>query len=512
MIDQENREAEAEKRCPSCGRAVPENVPGGLCPVCIMQSAATPPPPQSHQPAQEVASFSAPSSEDIADSFPELKIIGSIAKGGMGAVYHARQPHLDRDVALKVLPPSLAERDEFRERFSREAKVLAKLNHPNIVAIHDFGESHGYFFLIMEFVEGVNLRQAMKTGQFTPEQALSVVPEICSALQFAHDEGILHRDIKPENILLDTKGRVKIADFGIAKLIGEKTSPALTKTAMPGTPQYMAPEQFQDPALVDHRSDIYSLGVVFYEMLTGELPIGRFAPPSRHSQVGKGVDRIVLRSLEKEQERRQQSADQLRSEIITETERTAPSLKTEPASSKPNKSRWMAGVILLVIAFFLTPMAVYFSFERARNMNREKSDYSVWIKTADHYGNMNATRAIVEKNKPGTVAVLLFYDGPVLSPGEKNKMPVGAVYPGEKREWLVTAPLSSRSFHFAFPNSRVSQEAYVQLSEKHGNGKSRSVRRTQAQKAGNAKSISLFDVGHEGKRYKARFEITFTTE
>src|SRR5450759_2394419 len=118
----------------------------------------------------------------------------------------------------------------FAARFTREAQTLAVLSHPNIVTVHDFGQSGGFFYLLMEFVDGVNLRQAMQAGRFTPQQAMMLVPRICEALQFAHDEGILHRDIKPENILLDTRGRVKIADFGIAKLVGEAKE-KLTLTA-----------------------------------------------------------------------------------------------------------------------------------------------------------------------------------------------------------------------------------------------------------------------------------------
>jgi serine/threonine protein kinase len=159
-------------------------------------------------------------------------------------------------------------------------------HHPNIVTVHDFGQANGFFYLLMEFVEGVNLRQAMAAAPFTPEQALTIVPMICEALQYAHDEGVLHRDIKPENILLDTKGRVRLVDFGIAKLaaasrprVGAGTEQlsdaALTKSGSAlGTPKYMAPEQQASPETVDQRADIYSLGVVFYEMLTGELPVG----------------------------------------------------------------------------------------------------------------------------------------------------------------------------------------------------------------------------------------------
>jgi serine/threonine protein kinase len=143
----------------------------------------------------------------------------------------------------------------------------------------------------------------MGAGRFRPDQALALVPQIGAALQFAHDSGVMHRDIKPENILLDGRGRVKLVDFGIAKLlVGESRDPALTLTGVRvGTPQYMAPEQVERPADVDHRADIYSLGVVFYELLTGELPLGRFAAPSSKTPLDARVDEIVMRALESEQ-------------------------------------------------------------------------------------------------------------------------------------------------------------------------------------------------------------------
>src|SRR6185369_536140 len=149
----------------------------------------------------------------------------------MGFVFKARQPKLDRFVALKILPQSLAADPAFAERFTREGRLLARLNHPNIVTVHDFGQAKEFFYLLMEYVDGVNLRQAMRAGRFTAEQALAVVPNICDALQFAHGEGILHRDIKPENILLDSKGRVKIADFGIAKILGSEAEGVATHAA-----------------------------------------------------------------------------------------------------------------------------------------------------------------------------------------------------------------------------------------------------------------------------------------
>jgi serine/threonine protein kinase len=259
--------------------------------------------------------------EELASAFPNLEILELIGHGGMGFVFKARQIKLDRLIALKILPQSLAADPAFAERFTREGRVLARLNHPNIVTIHDFGQANGFFYLLMEFVDGVSLRQAMRAGGFTPAQALAVVPKICEALQFAHNEGILHRDIKPENILLDSRGRVKIADFGIAKLLGEpQVAAGLTGSgAALGTPHYMAPEQLEHPQEVDQRADIYSLGVVFYEMLTGELPIGRFAPPSEKSTVDPRVDEVVLRTLEKERERRTRTADEVKTQVETIT-------------------------------------------------------------------------------------------------------------------------------------------------------------------------------------------------
>ena len=194
----------------------------------------------------------------------------------MGAVYKVRQRMLDRVVALKILPLEISRDPTFAERFTREARALAKLTHPSIVTVYEFGEMDGLYYLLMEFVDGVNLRQAIQAESLGPAEALAVISQICGALQYAHDEGVVHRDIKPENVLLDTRGQVKIADFGLAKLLGlSPIEVTLTAThQVMGTFHYMAPEQLERPLEVDHRADIYSLGVVFYELLTGELPLG----------------------------------------------------------------------------------------------------------------------------------------------------------------------------------------------------------------------------------------------
>src|SRR5262249_27173998 len=179
-------------------------------------------------------------------------------------------------------------------------------------------------YLVMEYVDGANLRNILANGGLEPHEALAIIPQICDALQYAHEEGIVHRDIKPENILLDSKGRVKIADFGLAKLI-DRPRATFTLTGsqqIMGTLDYMAPEQRLTPQQVDHRADIYSLGVVFYEMLTGELPLGRFAPPSQKSGVDTRLDGIVFRALEREPAQRYQRISEVKTEIESITRAT----------------------------------------------------------------------------------------------------------------------------------------------------------------------------------------------
>ncbi|MCG8649158.1 MAG: serine/threonine protein kinase, partial [Pirellulales bacterium] len=192
-------------------------------------------------------------------------------------------------------------------------------NHPNIVSLFEFGKVQDTYYFLMEFVDGSTLRDVVSAGQLSPEHALAIVPHLCDALQFAHDKGVIHRDIKPENILMAKDGSVKIADFGLSRILGNETQPTvLTRThQIMGTPRYMAPEQLEGARSVDHRADIYSLGVVFYEMLTGELPIGRFAVPSQKVKIDVRLDEVVLRTLEKEPQRRYQHASQIKSDVQT---------------------------------------------------------------------------------------------------------------------------------------------------------------------------------------------------
>jgi|HubBroStandDraft_2_1064218.scaffolds.fasta_scaffold02120_2 predicted Ser/Thr protein kinase len=318
--------------CPKCGADLPADAPAGICPKCLLQAGlagqgSIEPHAGGSRPlsAEERAAatvqpssrLATPYLETLARQFPQLEILEHLGQGGMGVVYKARQRHLNRLVAVKILPPSVGGDPAFAERFTREAQALAQLNHPNIVQVYDFGRTEEFFYFVMEYVDGVNLRVLIREHKLEPEQALKIVPQICDALQFAHDEGIVHRDIKPENILIDKKGRVKIADFGLAKLLGRAPEElSLTGTGqLMGTLGYMAPEQLQEAHTVDHRADIYSLGVVFYEMLTGKLPIGRFDPPSKRVHVDVRLDEVVLRSLESEPGRRYQHASEIKEQV-----------------------------------------------------------------------------------------------------------------------------------------------------------------------------------------------------
>jgi predicted Ser/Thr protein kinase len=309
-------------RCAGCGSELAADAPEGLCPACLLKQAMQGGSPSSAGPSTTAPrspgpAFEPPRPEDLAPDFPQLEILERLGRGGMGVVYKARQLRLDRLVALKILPPELGRDPAFAERFQREARALARLTHPRIVGVHDFGAAGGAFYLVMEFVDGVNLRSLLDRGRLQPDEALRIVPQICEALQYAHEEGVVHRDIKPENILLDRRGNVKIADFGLAKLLGTASQDsALTGSRqVMGTLRYMAPEQMERPLAVDHRADIYSLGVVFYEMLTGELPMGRFDPPSKKVQVDVRLDEVVRRALEKEPERRYQHASDIKTEV-----------------------------------------------------------------------------------------------------------------------------------------------------------------------------------------------------
>lgn len=203
----------------------------------------------------------------------QYRIEAPLGRGGMGVVYRGVHEHLGRPVAIKALAPELTQQPEFKERFFSEAKTQARLQHPNIVGVYDLLEDGGEYFIVMEFVAGEGLDDRLKAlaGQrMDLQETVGVFSQVLSALDYAHSEGVIHRDIKPSNVMITSGGRVKLTDFGIALLIGDKRLTA-SQSAI-GTPTYMSPEQILRPRSVDHRTDLYSAAVVFYEMLAGRPP------------------------------------------------------------------------------------------------------------------------------------------------------------------------------------------------------------------------------------------------
>jgi len=234
----------------------------------------------------------------------------------MGAVYRGRQNGLDREVAVKVLPKELSQHEDLVRRFEREAKAMARLDHPHIVRVFDVGQTEdGFWYLVMEHVEGRDLAEVVAQGGLSEAEALRVVTEICEALEHAHAAGFVHRDIKPSNVLLDRQGRVKVADFGLAQAVSAEGPEAWSRLtasgSLMGTLEYMAPEQLAGRA-VDQRADLYSVGVLFYELLTGDVPRGSWKPPSTLKKLNPQVDEVVRRSLEPRPEDRYASATELR--------------------------------------------------------------------------------------------------------------------------------------------------------------------------------------------------------
>ncbi|MEM7262709.1 MAG: serine/threonine-protein kinase [Planctomycetota bacterium] len=298
--------------CNQCGTPL-RGVAAGLCPRCLLdRGAETRPlrPGPIHRPEPIEMS-------ELEKLFPDLEFDRAVGHGGMGIVYRARQRRLDRWIALKILPDAATGDPEFVERFEREARAMARLDHGNIVTVFDFGEAGDHCYLTMEFVDGPTLRDVIDTGPLATHEALKIVPQVCDALEYAHSQGIVHRDIKPENILLTREGSVRMVDFGLAKLLeaGDDYRGLTQSRHVMGTPSYMAPEQVERPLEVDHRADIYSLGVVLYELLTGELPLGRFSPPSEKVQVDDRLDHVVFRALDKEPAARYQHASEVKTDL-----------------------------------------------------------------------------------------------------------------------------------------------------------------------------------------------------
>ncbi|NIM94896.1 MAG: protein kinase [Anaerolineales bacterium] len=256
-------------------------------------------------------------------------IKSEIGRGGMSIVYHAHDPRTDRDVALKVLPPEFLHDPNFRERFEREARTIAALEHPAIVPIYDFGEDEGQPFIVMRFMAGGSLTDRLQMGPLSMEEVAAITRRIGSALDYAHQQGIVHRDLKPGNILFDRFGDTYLADFGIVQL-AESSSKVTGEKAFVGTPAYMSPEQVHGDVELDNRSDMYALGILLFEMLTGQVPYHADTPVRlmmKHVMdpvpnlrkvnplVPKEAEAIIIRALAKDRDARYQDGASLANDV-----------------------------------------------------------------------------------------------------------------------------------------------------------------------------------------------------
>ncbi len=321
-----------------------------------------------------------PPPEALAGVLPGYEITALLGRGGMSAVYKGIQTSLERDVAIKLLSPELSADPEFEVRFHREAKAMARLNHPHIVQIYDYGRTEaGQHYIVMEYVDGSDLHQIVRSGQLDAERTLKAVTQVCDALQYAHSLGFIHRDIKPGNILLNRQGVLKVGDFGLAKLLSESAPEAqaqaddgqrLTRSgAAMGTPHYAAPEQLDGQGDVDHRADLYSLGVMFYEMLTREMPRGAPKLPSRKiASLDARLDGVVFKAMAADPDERYQTAIDLRTDVdqiranLPPQSPAAPVVtreKSAAATHRPTAARLRVGLTALLIlgglAFFFEP-------------------------------------------------------------------------------------------------------------------------------------------------------------
>lgn len=306
----------------------------------------------------------------IGKTIGNLKIVSELGKGGMGVVYLAEHMKLDKKFAVKSLSPEFTRDPLFRERFYQEAKNQALLDHPNIVQATDFFEENGQYLLVMEYVEGKELSDLIKgKGKLTEDEALLIIKDVLSGLGFAHRKGMIHRDMKPSNIMVGNDGRTRIMDFGIAILAGEKRLTS-TGTGTIGTSWYMSPEQIRHPKDIDHRSDIYSLGIIMFEMLTGDVPfdgetefniqeqqVNKPAPDpcGKNPKISKELSRMILKAMEKNPDDRFQGCDEFLKVIKA--------YKQDILPPPPQPVNWLVRALLVAVVLIVGLLVVHLALK-----------------------------------------------------------------------------------------------------------------------------------------------------
>ena len=248
----------------------------------------------------------------------EYLVTGKIGQGGIAEIFRGRQESLARDVAIKILSPNLLSDADIVRRFERESMVIAQLNHPNIVHVIDRGKAGTRYYFVMEYVDGASLREVIDSSRIPLETKLDMIVQVCKALDYAHKNGVIHRDIKPTNILVDKQGNARVADFGIAQIIGMSDTEMTGSDIIMGTVAYMSPEQKISSTNVDQTTDIYAIGIMLYEILTGRKPQGHFKLPSETDPNLRGFDDIILKTLAQEPRDRYQSAVELKDAILNQ--------------------------------------------------------------------------------------------------------------------------------------------------------------------------------------------------
>lgn len=408
-----------------------------------------------------------------------------LGRGGMGAVYKAVQITLDRPVAIKVLPTELLDNSDanFTERFKNEARTMARLSHASIVNVYDFGETQsGLLYFVMEFIDGTDvLRMIASQGRLPEEYALSITAHVCDALAYAHKHGVVHRDIKPANILINMEGAVKVADFGLAKA-NDPSQSGLTKTNMAmGTPDFVAPEAFVPGVVLDGRADLYAIGVMLYQMLTGEIPRGIWTLPGAKCGTDVRFDAIISKAMQTDREVRYQSATDIRRDLdtiltlpravliakqqaaaeakaqATRAQKLQEEAHQEPA---PKKKSSVLGPILGVAASVVLLVGLYVLFTRGGE--RKKRTRAVAVKSAAENPTADPSSALLPspkdmKDKPSSSAMA------APTPAESKNPPPGTL-PGDGAfsDWIGRRgePLQA---HWSVQGTEISTDQRAQL-------------------------------------------------